>query len=167
MRRQRVVAIKSKLIKVLISLLSAILISSTLGMNMDAAAAPRNDIDGQSPKNHTFHSVTYQKVYAHPDSRKEEGAFLYAILTLHPALGSIKVLREALVAVGIWQGFQELMRREENAKKAQGYYIVEKRMYKSKKPTKYYWGFSQTYIYSSALRTKVKGKTLVVGKTSY
>lgn len=158
----------SLLKKAVIVLLSVFMMLSILGVNAgDAFAAPKDTPTEQSPKNHVLDSVSYQKVYANPNSNKEEAAFIYAIVTLHPALSKIKYLKEALKTLGLWKAFQAMMNREEAAKKAQGYYIIEKKVYKSKKPTSYYWGYSQTYIFSSVLREKIKGKALTVGKTAY
>ena len=152
---------RSKLIKVLMVLLSAVLIVSMLQVNT-------GEVEAQAPKvAHEFYSVSYEKVYAHPDARKEESAFLYALITLHPALAKVKNLKKILQAVGLWKAFEAILSREEKAKKAQGYYILEKVTYKAKKPTSSYWGYSQTYIYSSALRVKEKGSVLVIGKTGY
>lgn len=152
---------RSKLIRVLMVLLSAVLIVSMLQVNT-------GEVEAQAPKvAHEFYSVSYEKVYANPNVNKEEAAFIYALAILHPALGKVKHLKKALTYVGLWRAFVAIMQRENNTKKAQGYYILEKVTYKAKKPTSSYWGYSQTYIYSSALRVKEKGSVLVIGKTGY
>lgn len=157
-----------KLIKFLVMLLSATLIVATLGANAgDAFAAPARDAPSHTPKNHTFHSVQYEKVYANPDSRKEDGAFLVGLILLHPALQGMKRVSQALTWLGITTGALALLNREKTARDAQGYYILEKRVYKAKKPSSGYWGYQQTFIYSSVTKKKIKGKTMTVGKTSY
>lgn len=161
-------AIHSSLSKALMLLLSVFLVVSLLGVNAGTTFAAAEDHPPvQSPKNHVFYSVTYQKVYANPNDKTEEAALLYALIVLHPSLQTIKYVQEALIVLGLWQSFRTLMKREEVARKAQGYYLIEKKVYKAKKTTKSYWGYSQTFVYSSALNEKIKGKTLTIGKTSY
>lgn len=155
---------KSMLRKSLILLLPILLFTSTLLLSVEQVFA--DSLVQAQAQEHTLYSASYEKVYANPDAKKEEAAFLFAVLSLHPALQQFRILRDALAALGLWQSFQALLDREEAAKKAQGYYIVEKQVYKSVKPTQNYWGYSQTYIFSSALRQKVKGKTVVIGRTT-
>lgn len=159
---------QSSLLKALMLLLSVMLAVSVLGVSPGTTfGASKDHPPVQSPKNHVFYSVTYQKVYADPNDKTEEAALLYALIVLHPSLQTIKYVQEALIVLGLWQSFDALMKREEVARKAQGYYLIEKKVYKVKKPTKSYWGYSQTFVYSSALKEKIKGKTLTIGKTSY